>query len=141
MGDVDKQTDDLIAAWSVASERLGFRIVAPFDFNRDGASYKCVAYLPDFGGPTGMVLQAIFPPHFTVDKNLARDVKKAGYYMSFINADCYSKFDPHQFEDALNDWGFYGPAALCPNWLETARNTNEPRKHPQPLTGDSTYVQ
>jgi hypothetical protein len=118
MAEMDKQIEELIAAWKLASERLGIRVLAPFDFRVDAISYSCVAHLPDFGGPKGMLLQAMFPPKFTTDEELANDAKKAGYYMSFINPNVYSESNLDEFKDTLKDWGFYGPPASCPEWMK-----------------------
>jgi len=47
----------LIAAWRRASVDLGFRLVAPFvATDQAGNELVLEGYLPDFGGPDGMVI-------------------------------------------------------------------------------------
>jgi hypothetical protein len=117
MANMDKHIEELIAAWKLAGTELGIRVVAPFEFKVGAASYGCVAYLPDFGGPKGMLLQATIPPEFTTDQRLASHAREVGYFLSFINANTYSRFDVQEFKDALNDWGFYGPSSFHPEWM------------------------
>lgn len=117
MTEKDKQLEELIAAWVLASERLAIRVVAPFDFKVGATLYKCIAYLPDFGSPKGMLVQATFPPNFATDEALASNARKVGYYITFVNANSYSTFDLQEFQDALKDWGFYGSPAICPEWI------------------------
>ena len=116
MNEQEKKVQALIAAWLLAGSELGIRVVAPFEFKVDTRSFPCIAFLPDFGGPKGMILQAIFPPGFAVDWTLRNEAEKAGYYMSFVNAELYSMFEPQGFQEALRDWGFFGPQTTQPVW-------------------------
>ena len=117
--DIDRQWKKTIAAWAMASKHLGIRSELPFDFQVGRSSHKCIAYLPDFGGPKGMLLQAIFPPEFKTDEAFASDATRAGFYYSFINPLAYGEFDLKSFQEALIDWGFFGSRSKRPNWVET----------------------
>ena len=118
MRDLHKKNAEVVAAWKLASSRLGIRVVAPFDFNVGQTSYKCAAYLPDFGGFKGMLVQTVFPPNFISDQRLARDAREEGYFVSFVNAETYCRFDLQTFQEALNDWGFVGRFGARPSWME-----------------------
>jgi hypothetical protein len=64
-----------------------------------------------------MLIEAIFPPNFTRNEALARDASAAGRYLSSVNADLYQTFDRGTFQEALADWGYFGPAGSRPSWL------------------------
>jgi hypothetical protein len=105
-------------AWRTAGKELGFRVESPFVLNE---SKKCVARLPDFGGPGGMVIGAIFPPKYLPIESLHLEAATAGYYVSYVNAETYSAFEALQFQEALNDWGYFGPPEKKPGWMTNAR--------------------
>jgi hypothetical protein len=119
---VEKATEreKLIAAWALASERLGIRVVSPFEFNGSLGSHECIAFLPDFGSSKGMLVQATYPPMFATDDALVTDAGKVGYYVSFINANSYATFDIQIFQEALKDWGFYGSPTIQPAWIDNS---------------------
>lgn len=103
--------------WIAAGRELEIRVFAPYPFASGNSASECVAYLPDFGGPGGMLLSAICPPEFLTDCQLTVDAHSAGYYVSFISADSYAFFDGTKFKEALIDWGFYGPPDMRPTWI------------------------
>ena len=127
MEDMNKKVAEVIAAWTLAGERLGVRVVAPFEFKVGPASYNCIAYLPDFGGSKGMLLQATFPPVFATDQGLASAAQNEGYFISFINPNSYSRLDFHEFQEALKDWGF--------SWLTKSLSGVAGQLHNTPLIG------
>jgi hypothetical protein len=118
VGNREEQEQRVIAAWIVAERELSIRVVAPFEFRAGAASYNCIAYLPDFGGPRGMLIEAFVPRKSPRNKALDRDAQAAGYYRSSISADVYQDFDRAKFQEALVDWGYYGPAVSRPQWLD-----------------------
>jgi hypothetical protein len=111
----------LIQAWQMAQRELKIRVTAPFCFRSGERTHNCIAFLPDFGGPVGMVIDAIWPPKFRPPKGVASAADAAGYYVSFINANIYSCFDTDTFKEALLDWGYCGPAVLRPEWCPLTR--------------------
>ena len=113
----EEPIQELIAAWNAAGRELGIRVIAPFEFKTDLASYKCIAYLPHFGAKKGMLIRAVFPPAFETDTAFSAEAKKAGFFVSLVNAESYRVFDSDKFKEALTDWGFFGPSAMRPEWL------------------------
>jgi hypothetical protein len=103
----------VIAAWKTASWALGISVTAPFTCSD---SLECVAFLPDFGGPNGMVVGAIGAPAET-DRALGRWAKERGLYLSFLNPEVYQTYDASTFKEALVDWGYFGPSETRPSWL------------------------
>jgi hypothetical protein len=107
----------LETAWITAGRELRIKVKAPFDFWSEARQHLCIAYLAEFGGPHGMVIDAVFPPAFVTNRALAHDAEMAGYFVSFINAHTYAAFDLRKFQEALMDWGYYGPPDSRPLWL------------------------
>jgi hypothetical protein len=103
--------EQAIDAFRAAGRDLGVVIVAPFELNLDGRNYRFLAFLPHFGGPKGVVIAEM-----DSDRALYGVAEKAGYYISFVNADAYSKYDRGHFVDTLRDWGFYGSVEQRPHW-------------------------
>jgi len=83
----------------------------------DGQAVLCSAYLPDFGGPAGMVFGLLEGPDHEVDKRLSSAADAQGLYHSFINAEVYESYDEEVFKEALTDWGFFGDEERRPVWL------------------------
>jgi hypothetical protein len=112
----EDQRDALIRAWQSAQRELKIRVTAPFSLSTGTATHNCVAFLPDFGSPAGMVIDAIEPPLFRPSKGLATAAEAAGLYLSLISAEVYLHFDSEKFKEALLEWGFFGPDPLRPSW-------------------------
>jgi hypothetical protein len=114
--DTNQMTQQLIIAWRTAAVELGVRVVAPYSFN-GRETHTCIAHLPDFGGPRGMVIIASSPPTPSVDNAIWHDAQTAGHYVSFVSVEEYSSFKPDLFRETLLDWGFYGPQERLPSWM------------------------
>jgi hypothetical protein len=93
------------AAWREAAAQLGIEVVAPFEVA--GVSFP--AYLPDFGGPQGMVITGLT----SSAEGEAAAASEAGVYLSRVS-DGYAEFDCGQFQAALDDWGWYGAGREAP---------------------------
>jgi hypothetical protein len=106
----------VISAWKEAATRLGVRVFAPFS-PPSNPSIVCVAHLPDFGSPNGMVVGGTVPPEYLPDEALSRWAKDAGLYLSVLNLEPYRRFDSAFFQETLEDWGFFGPPSIRPIWL------------------------
>lgn len=106
-----------VNAWTVASKLLGIRIVVPFTLSNENEFVECIAFLPDFGSPRGMVLGLTTPPEFKTDAVLIKCAKKRKLFYSFINPAIYSTYDEKRFKEVLTDWGFFGPIEKRPAWL------------------------
>jgi hypothetical protein len=113
----DGNRDALIQAWQSAQRELKIRVTAPFTFAAGATTHECIAFLPDFGGPGGMVIDAIGPPAFQPPQGMTSAAEVAGYYWSLINAEINSRFEADVFKEALLDWGYFGPASSRPEWL------------------------
>jgi hypothetical protein len=111
------ETKRLFDAWKEAGRFLSIEIIVPYRFMDGPLKADCIAFLPHFGGPHGMLVQAMFPPTFERDAMLGHLALRAGYYISFINGASYSVFDPDKYIETLVDWGYFGPAVMRPKWL------------------------
>ena len=105
------------AAWLEAGRTLGVQVKAPFEFRVGDRTHICLALLPHFSGPGGLVVMGTRPPDFRTDKAFAADAEACGYAWSFLNMDEYQKFDDNLFIDALREWGYTGPEERRPDWL------------------------
>lgn len=106
--------------WREAGDKLRFKVTAPFRLESDGQSAWCIAFLPDFGSPKGVVVAPMMPPAFDIDPLIEKLAKKHGYFCSFMSAVGW-EYDEAAIKDALVDWGFFGPKDQCPVWLPGAR--------------------
>jgi len=98
------------AAWREAAEQLGIRVVAPHSLRLpNGDALDVEAFLPDFGGPNGVVAVAMS------DDRRCCLADASAQYVSRI-AECYRAFDGPLFRETLDDWGWFGPEALRPDW-------------------------
>jgi len=108
----------LSSTWRVAAEELSFRIEAPYSFKgTPNSNVSCVAFLPDFGGPKGMVVDLLDDPPYERGSPIRLSAEANGMFCSFINPKVYEKFDAEEFKEALTDWGFFGPNGDRPNWM------------------------
>ncbi|MBI3887000.1 MAG: hypothetical protein HY302_14925 [Opitutae bacterium] len=111
-----QEFDQVTQAWREAGTRLRVSVTAPFAFE-DGAS-QAIAYLPNFGGPNGMVIGLIGAPDYEPDRALSDAADQAGIYFSFISAEIYGGYDAERFKETLSDWGYFGESSKRPEWLE-----------------------
>src|SRR4051812_16416376 len=103
---------NLIRAWMAVSEDLGIVIVAPFVLTGvGGEECTCIAWLPDFGSPSGTI---IF--HYGVPERARLLAKQQGYFWSALEPTAYGHYDRQHFIDTLNDWGWFGEYAHAPPW-------------------------
>jgi hypothetical protein len=118
------------ASWHDACHRLGVRIDAPFTLGSDGSLIDCIAFLPDFGGPKGMVVGAMDLPKIKPNALVLQLAHKDGLYASFINATPYAcaTIKDSLYQEALSDWGFFGPENKRPVWLHEKMKKNEPTR-------------
>jgi hypothetical protein len=96
-------------AWLDAAQNLGIRVAAPFTLQaneHEVVTYE--AHILDFGGPKGTVTGVL-------DDDLRDCRANAGYYCSNLAAS-YRQYERQYFVDTLNDWGWFGPTELRPEW-------------------------
>jgi hypothetical protein len=97
-------------AWLRAADELGIRITVPYVISSGRGPAVYVAFIPDFGGPRGMV---VWPVAGKDDRLVA--AREAALYFSQLSAS-YSAFDRQLFIDTLTDWGWFGPDDDKPGW-------------------------
>lgn len=98
------------AAWRFAAALLTIRFECiPIQLPQWAEAFA-VGYIPDFGGTKGMLLFLLDGPH-----ELSSIAKENGFYCSFMS---YTSYERALFTDALNDWGYFGPADRKPPWYE-----------------------
>lgn len=113
-------TNPMAQAWLKAKEDLNIRVIHPFKFNSaSGQEVETLGvYLPDFGGPYGMLLLCRF------DSDLVYKLAEVlEYRSSGLNPDYYEPYDRELYIGTLSDWGWYGlsdqqPAWFDPNWRD-----------------------
>lgn len=103
-----RTTNTLAAVWQQASKALGINVIAPFGFTIEGRCHFCVALLPDFSGPNGIVLVGISPPDFDTDSAFVTDAKHVSLCWSFLNTDGHLDYNESVMKEALSDWGYLG---------------------------------
>lgn len=91
--------------------QLGVRVEAPYSVFFEGEVVTVAAFLPDFGGRNGMVID--IGDMLDFDK-LSRVTDANGIYLSCLNP--VADTSEASVRDALNDWGYFGPAARRPSW-------------------------
>ena len=109
--------DRVTHSWLEASSKLGVTIIAPYSLMVGDEPMNCLAFLQDFGGPKGMVVVALVPPKFETNTPLLEEARKRGLWCSSINPLGWMEYDEARFKEALEDWGYYGPANRCPKWF------------------------
>lgn len=109
--------DRVIRAWLEASAKLGIKVIAPYTLSDGNQSLRCLAYLPDFGSPNGMVVAPLTSPALLSDRHLHELAQKKGLFCSSIDPLGWAQYDETAFKDALVDWGFFGPDNERPAWL------------------------
>ena len=108
--------DRVTQSWTEASPKLKIRVIAPYVLDVEGGSVRCLAFLPDFGAPNGMVVAAITPPEFETDARLIERAREKGLFCSFVNPLGWMQYDETGFKKALLDWRYFGPVETCPAW-------------------------
>jgi len=105
----------MIQAWREAAIDLSIRVTVPFRLVREGEKADVIALVHDFGCPAGAIVAT-----FDDDREiLAKLTSPAGYFVSFVNPECYSVYTRETFIDTLNDWQYFGPLPL-PSWYTGA---------------------
>ncbi|MEO0553899.1 MAG: hypothetical protein AAF149_11895 [Bacteroidota bacterium] len=90
--------------WQLASKRLNFKLVSPYNVNSDGYEMEFFAFLPEYGSSNGMVLGLTSAPEFNTDSELIKWAKESECSYSFLNVDDYSAYNEAIFLEALQDW-------------------------------------
>lgn len=106
----------LALAWRAAARDLGIRFASPHRLSPEGQpDIWCCGALPDFGGTNGTVILGRFSS--SDDDNLAEE---RAYYTSGLNPLYYELYEREQFEETLNDWGWFGCDSGAPPWFRGA---------------------
>ena len=97
-------------AWLAAGRYLGVRVLAPYELRvADDDTVEVEAFLPDFGGPHGVVVVALH------DDERFKQACAARRHVWGLG-DGYREFEPDYFRETLDDWGWYGPMSRRPAW-------------------------
>ena len=100
-------------AWLEASGRLHIEVEAGYVLDRDLGSTTFLLYLPDFGGPNGVVVMEMGHGEGNLPALLARDAELV--YAELPGT--FTRFESERFQEALNEWGWYGPPEDAPPWF------------------------
>jgi hypothetical protein len=102
--------------WLELGRRLGIEVIAPVEIELEGEKARFTALLPQFGAPSGMILDAdweVIEPHKSA-------LLAAGYGYSCVGARDAAAFDDPETLDVtgemLADWG-WSSASPKPEWL------------------------
>lgn len=102
--------DKIVSAWGEAASSLGVRVLAPHSVDcSDGTVLVVEAFLPDFGGPQGVVGVALD------DRERCERAIGTNHFVSQL-ASSYRRFDVTRFRDTLNDWQWFGSPDDRPGW-------------------------
>jgi hypothetical protein len=123
-----EQMENASSAWAEIGKELEIRVIAPFEIASGQDLIRCIAFLPNFGGPRGMVMGAIDPdsPSIT-DQRISKYAKENGLYCSFVGLGTYGTRSKSSFVEALEDWGYYGPTDDCPPWFNGYKHFSDPQ--------------
>jgi len=111
---VDEQLRAMVIAWREAALDLKIRVVVPWLFtDENGRRYEVLAFLPDFGGPRGMVNGNL---GYTIQDEIWEALEKTDYYYSALNPSAYGTYDRSRWIETLNDWGWFGSLPESPDW-------------------------
>ena len=106
------------SAWIHAGLALGVKVTAPYEMRSDSGLVTYAAFLPEFGNLNGMLIGVLTLPDHEVDEGAKQAAKRAGMYVSFVNAEIYEEYKKEVFVEALRDWGYFGPEKYKPQWLK-----------------------
>lgn len=121
MNHIKSSALDLDAAaksWLEVCNRLCVNIVAPYILEVNGESISYLAYLPDFGGPSGILICPMNLPEVRPDERLRQMARSKGFYVSSMNVSPYANGNVEEevFKKILEDWGYYGLREKRPVW-------------------------
>jgi hypothetical protein len=108
----------VLQAWAAAALQYRIAIVLPFDIHWGSDRRIYTAFLPHFGSPTGMLF--VSKPNIAGAQDFGDFeplATRLGYYFSMVRLP--TSVDDPVILDSLNDWGYYGPRAERPKWLES----------------------
>jgi hypothetical protein len=115
---VEEKMKMVCEAWSAAVTALSIKIQQPYViYTANGIEISCLAYLPDFGGPKGMVMFLYSLGSSEIDKARKSAAESQGLFYSFISDEFYKRYDEKEFKEALADWGYFGNEDHRPGWL------------------------
>ncbi|MGE0534198.1 MAG: hypothetical protein AB7O68_04440 [Pirellulales bacterium] len=98
--------------WRDAAVVLKIQVVIPFELQRAEARFRYLALVPHFGRPQGTLIIELDHPQ---EDLLAELATNEGYYYSSLSQR-YSQATVQAIQDTLNDWGWFGPEELRPDW-------------------------
>jgi hypothetical protein len=112
-------SESAVKVWKKFCDKLGVEIIAPYTLETQGHLINCLAFLPNFGGPRGMIVGSMNLPEVTTDPQLIKIAQEKGLFYSFINTKAFTttEIDETIFKATLADWGYYGPLKRRPRWL------------------------
>ena len=102
--------DHITAAWQQASRDLGFEFVAPFALSGGNRTLHYLGLVTQFGSPKGML---VIVGRYQDDH--IRVAQQHGYGYSCFSEDS-DPYEPQNFIDVLNDWGWSGSPESAPSW-------------------------
>ena len=108
----DQTRADIEDAWHEAGDDLGIDVEAPYVRESSAGTARFVAFLPDFGGPNGMVLGGLGDPDGDLPAQVAGEEELR--YAEVGRA--FATYDAEVFRDALDEWGWQGPEGTEPEW-------------------------
>ena len=100
-------------AWEEAGDRLGIDVETSYVLDTSMGSTVFPVYLPDFGGPEGMVVMAAGHGEGDLPRLVAED---AGLRYAELHS-AFGRYDEEEFRATLQDWGWSGPRGTEPDWL------------------------
>ena len=107
VGQTASMSDPYGGAWREAAEDLGIEVTVPVVLEDADGAETYVALVHDFGSRTGAVV--------AVDDQDQSVARRLGLWCSWLGR-TYSMYDRKDWEEMLNDWGWFGPPDTAPEW-------------------------
>ena len=114
----EQKFNKVVDVWKQASKELNFDLEAPYKLEDSDNSYQCIAMVPHFGNPKGIVILLTFPPDFPTDSKVFSVAEKLGFSCSYINVEDYMEYTKAIIVEALSDWGFFGEISNKPDFVK-----------------------
>lgn len=95
--------------WLSVVADLGVQVIAPYAVAINGTQVTFTAFFPQFGGPSGMVID----PNWSLIGPHAEALSASGFGYSCVRLD---KIDYESMRELLVDWTWNGAAGDKPPW-------------------------
>ncbi|TKG87736.1 hypothetical protein EYV94_27975 [Puteibacter caeruleilacunae] len=90
--------------WLIASKKLNFKIVTPYEVKTSEWTKTVFAFLPEYGSKNGALVCLMHRPLYELDDELYKWARDNGIFCSFIPDGAFQSYDEDEFLEVLEDW-------------------------------------